>query len=633
MSSFLAKILKNKKIVILGFLLLFFAELTIPILVQGQSMTAEQKAYAGLTTTGGTSQYNTNFVIGSKSVAVSDSCHYKTTGDAFYYGLIYGVGYMALTTVETVAGWATSMYKAAISTGTYAGYACDTCIENNKIIKEGWPKARDVANMGIVLGFVFIGITLTLRISGYEVKKLLPQLIIVALLINFSLVICGVFVDGANTMVTFFIEKQGGLTGDFPAKANGGFANILRAAWEGCKTTDMISAIVGNIFYDIIYGGVLFLYACLFFARHIALWILTVFSPIAFICGVFPFTQKISKMWWSNFLGWCIIGIPGAFCVYIADSVIGKLNSGASNSEAGSIIGYLIPAGFLLVGFFLSLAISATGSDSVVGAGKWVGGFALGAVSGAAAKGSGWAKRLTGGGNGSTGGTKTAPAGGSGPTGGRRPTGWGGGTPPVGGAGTMTPPPPGSGPGGRAASGRNAPTPTVSGEPKQSFAYRAGRATRNAYEKVTGVMPSTDTAYRAGRATRNAYEAAKAAPGKAYDTTIDVAKSGYNAAAEGVKSRYEGIKEAGGIAEGWAKSGYEATKEGIKSRYEGIKEAGGMVGSGAKSAGRWIKGKFERSETDIASNIKDEQKHAEVAAKSGMDVSQRPPTGGSTPTV
>lgn len=265
----------------------------------------------------------------------------------------------------------------------------------NPVIAIGWPAVRDLANMVIVLGFVIIGIATALRIKTYEAKQLLPKLIIAALLVNFSLLLCGIFIDGSNMITTAFLKGGGFLE----KSVTGVLADQITTLWKTASFTDptqivpLISISVGITFFDIISMVVFFLFFFLFLFRYIFLWILVVFSPLAFVLYVFPFTKKFFDMWWHNFLQWCIIGIPGAFFLYLADKLTAGLaitatstnttsaatTNAAAQSTGGSMMGYLVPALFLLAGFLYSLQSSAIGAGVAVAAFKKTGGKLIGA--------------------------------------------------------------------------------------------------------------------------------------------------------------------------------------------------------------------------------------------------------------
>ncbi|MBZ9572914.1 hypothetical protein KJA17_01890, partial [Patescibacteria group bacterium] len=85
---------------------------------------------------------------------------------------------------------------------------------NNSFVNAGWEIIRDLTNIAIVLGLVVIALATILRITTYHAKKTLPLLLIVALLVNFSPLICGIIIDGSNIVMSYFL-KVGGLDAPF----------------------------------------------------------------------------------------------------------------------------------------------------------------------------------------------------------------------------------------------------------------------------------------------------------------------------------------------------------------------------------------------------------------------------------
>ena len=70
-----------------------------------------------------------------------------------------------------------------------------------EVVKMGWKITRDLTNMFFVLILLVIAFATILRIETYGMKSLLPKLIIVALLINFSLVLAGVVFPSTNSFL------------------------------------------------------------------------------------------------------------------------------------------------------------------------------------------------------------------------------------------------------------------------------------------------------------------------------------------------------------------------------------------------------------------------------------------------
>lgn len=239
-----------------------------------------------------------------------------------------------------------------------------------EIVKTGWDVTRDFANMFFILFMVIIAFATILRFEEYGVKKLLPKVILIALLINFSYVICAVIIDFSNISANFFIngiERDLGGKGKIASTftdslsltkvyfgtdcekerdeqleiCNGMIDPIQK---EGCKAlTEMdfekcmkalglptkppstwsavlsllISATIGSLVlliaaFTLFAGGILLIIRILF------LWFLVMIVPLVFICYIMPGLRKNWQTWWSHFLRWCFFAPAYAFFIWLA---------------------------------------------------------------------------------------------------------------------------------------------------------------------------------------------------------------------------------------------------------------------------------------------------------------------------
>ena len=265
-----------------------------------------------------------------------------------------------------------------------------TSYTNSGAVIIGLPIVRELANMLIVLGFIIIGVATSLRFREYEAKKLLAPLIIVALLVNFSSIICGVFIDGTNILMKFFFGNVG--SGAF-------YATQVTASFETVKEhlgdnwMAFVPTIFSLIFFNITASFIYIIYIFLLIGRIIALWMLVIMAPLAFVCYVFPFTKSIWQMWWKNFFQWCIIGIPAGLFYYIGASMMQKIGPSGTGTIPGvpagpagligdqlvdasalqtftSGLSLMLPALFLIVGFLASLQIAPMGASALMSMGK-----------------------------------------------------------------------------------------------------------------------------------------------------------------------------------------------------------------------------------------------------------------------
>jgi len=258
-------------------------------------------------------------------------------------------------------------------------------ITKNDAVLHGWGIVRDFSNMFIVLGFVIVGIATALKFREYEAQKALLPLILVALLINFTPVICGVMIDASNIIMSYFIESQAspaGVAGPITAMLTEDFENKI----ENYGKNEQMIALVSGSFFNVIAAIVFFIFSVLFLFRYVALMCLVILSPLAFVCYVFERTRSIWKMWWNQFFQWCIVGIPAAFFLYLASLMIVHYNIDpkfpSMTQEQQSLFGLIIPCGFLLVGYFFTLQTGAMGGKAAIGLLGTAAGMAWGATKG-----------------------------------------------------------------------------------------------------------------------------------------------------------------------------------------------------------------------------------------------------------
>ncbi len=284
------------------------------------------------------------------------------------------------------------------------------------IVGIGWELVRDFTNMFFIIILVFIGLSTALRIRDYEAKKTLPLLIIIAILINFTPVICGAIIDAANIVMHFFLEK---LTGTNPLEAQLIKEWVtLKGGLEGLTTlnpfyqinpANQVSIVLEGLvlfWFNIIAAFIFFAFSFLFIVRYIAIWVLVILSPLAFFSYILPATRRVWTMWWNQFIQWATIGITGAFFLYLGLQSLTILSDTKIYStppppnlglleEAGiNFINEMLPYGvaiaFLLLAFFMGLSTGAMGGSQILNlakkggaaTAKWTGKTTGGAIRG-----------------------------------------------------------------------------------------------------------------------------------------------------------------------------------------------------------------------------------------------------------
>jgi len=276
---------------------------------------------------------------------------------------------------------------------------------NNPVVQEGWAMIRSLANAALIIGLVIIAINIILGKEEEQAKKTLVNFVIVALLINFTPLICGFIIDGANILASGFI---------------GDGINISSMPIDPANGKNPIEVFVASflfLIFAIISSVIYFLYAILFAARVIILWILIIFSPIALATKVFPKSNAIRKFfpsilywddWYEMFLQWVILIIPAGIFIKLSNKSMEAITTTPFNSSEQEIIPYImtfmgsmiIPIALLLAGFLVTISsggkvaspIGALGKKAWAATAGAAGGYAIGkAKAGAKATGT-WAK-------------------------------------------------------------------------------------------------------------------------------------------------------------------------------------------------------------------------------------------------
>lgn len=245
--------------------------------------------------------------------------------------------------------WSITKEKDSTGAPTFAGSA----------FLIAWGEVRKWANMLVVLGLIGIAISTILRWpNDWEAKKLLPTLLIVALLINFSVVFVGLIIDASNIiMKTLLGATNVGEFSDMTLSINTAWqetrSKILMTSYSGTLEYLGIS-IVYAIMYTIMTVNLLW-FSIIFLERYVMLAILFILSPLAFILFVFPQTKSHFKNWWERLIKWCFIGLGAAFFLNLSTNILTAFSN--SNAGSGLAMGDEGITGFMKIVFRFSIVI------------------------------------------------------------------------------------------------------------------------------------------------------------------------------------------------------------------------------------------------------------------------------------
>ena len=189
-----------------------------------------------------------------------------------------------------------------------------------------WQAMRNLANIGFVLVFLIIIFSQLTGggISNYGVKKMLPRLVVAAILVNASFIISQLAVDLSNILgssikqvldnLPVFSGREDGVLG---ALATGNSFTDVVAGWLGVNALLTGGVLVGTAAY---FGGIGLLLPVLLAAvfaivvtlgilvvRQALVVLLVIVSPLAFLAMLLPNTENLYKQWRKIFISLLIL--------------------------------------------------------------------------------------------------------------------------------------------------------------------------------------------------------------------------------------------------------------------------------------------------------------------------------------
>lgn len=290
--------------------------------------------------------------------------------------------------------WTTNLVVLGLYTFSIGlGYLLSaTDFVTHPIVQRGWPFIQGIVNIGFFLALIFLAVMIVLRLEGgLGVRRLLPRLLIAALLLNFSLVIGGVLIDISRVTMAIISE---GIVGTPPDRlgikllTSSGLYSAVYDTFDpfvSWKLKWKAGGVKGDMVGTLKVGMVLLLSVVLFIAfiviivgfliRYVMLLLLLVVSPVAYLGLALPQLERFSRMWWESFLKYVFYGPIALFTlaliVLFADDPFIK-----SASLADSLM-----AGFLQVSVILVTAIM--GNRAGIRLGNFAAGTAIGYAMGA----------------------------------------------------------------------------------------------------------------------------------------------------------------------------------------------------------------------------------------------------------
>ena len=206
----------------------------------------------------------------------------------------------------------------------------------------GWTIVRDFANMFFVLILLVIAFATILRVESYNLKTWLPKLVIMAILINFSKLICGVIIDFAQVIMLTFIGAVKEITGGTMIELLG-VSKILEFNESEVEDIEVsgwtiLSSVILGVIMMIVAVVVIVVMLMMIIVRMVMIWIYIVLSPLAYLLASFPQGKKYSERWWSDFSKNVIVGPIIAFFLWLSFASLGGVEGSAEMEKMGPAV-------------------------------------------------------------------------------------------------------------------------------------------------------------------------------------------------------------------------------------------------------------------------------------------------------
>lgn len=187
---------------------------------------------------------------------------------------------------------------------------------SDKILYTFWQTMRNVANIIFAIAILIIVISYItgVGLTNYNIKKMLPKIIVTSILVNISYYLCSIAVDVSNILgygiekVFVAIKEQANnisTASPMEFKWSDIVLSILGGAGVGTAASIAVGGALGAVWFIIplIIVSLFTAVAALFTlaARQALVTIFVMIAPIAFAANILPGTEKLFKKWYDNF--------------------------------------------------------------------------------------------------------------------------------------------------------------------------------------------------------------------------------------------------------------------------------------------------------------------------------------------
>lgn len=300
----------------------------------------------------------------------------------------YGLFYVPTSLVLMAGG---TIFDAFIA------LSLDNFLLNQPFVKTTWGTVRDLANLVFILVLLWIAISTILNLGGVQLKQAVVNVVIIALLINFSYFFTRVVIDASNVVAFEFYSAIGAGQVSMGNHINGVTEYRISEKIVGAVSPQKLlspetftawseknDASKGYLFFLFLLGGVinlvlayvLFYAGFLLLGRVIAFVFLIIAAPLAFISYALPRGGSFTGSWWNQLLNQALVAPVFLFFLYVIVQLAGAgltmFNTGVGGSITSNftdiLTTILLKASIVVVALMIALSKTKSLSGS---AGQW----------------------------------------------------------------------------------------------------------------------------------------------------------------------------------------------------------------------------------------------------------------------
>lgn len=249
-----------------------------------------------------------------------------------------------------------------------------TVDNNGSSLYIAWNIVRGIANVAFIIAFLIIIYSQIANagISNYGIKKLLPRLIVAAILVNLSYFICAIAIDLSNVIAFSIQDIMMGLRDTLFNNGTNPGANEAVSSWEsitGFILSGGTAALAGGIGIGtalLATGGdpiglvfillpallalilAVLVVLVILAARQAIITILLIISPLAFVAFLLPNTEKWFEKWRDLFFT-MLIFFPAFALVFGGSQVAGTVIIMNANSINVMLLGMIVQVAPLII--------------------------------------------------------------------------------------------------------------------------------------------------------------------------------------------------------------------------------------------------------------------------------------------